>query len=260
MGFLSVATYRAALYNLFQGAVWGCQQKQDYAEKGEQELKDLLTDALSLAYWFYVSGKSAPLPGLYESLGRAHLEQTQAGLSAAVTFVVMHEVGHIRLGHVDEGASGPSQVCGPLPYEAANRRKRMELEADTFAVESFKKEVVAGTVGNGATLLFDLASDLELVCLPRSGSHPLAVNRIENLIAHPSITQDSFYRGRLENLLHMRLLLLRERMRAVPDDANYPATINTRAILDNFTSQLPSQERGMRAVETLKTLYRSELP
>jgi hypothetical protein len=117
-------------------------------------------------------------------------------------FALLHEIGHLRLGHVDRGFTWKFwvrtrvRVEGAPIRESSNRQKMMEHEADEFALR------IAGgdTLLEPATLFFQLLSLVDLLRGHRSDDHPHAANRIAYLRTQLSLPpQDN--KSTIENLL-----------------------------------------------------------
>lgn len=249
-GLLQCFTYRASLYTLFHSV------QRTRGAKEECDLKTLMVQATSLAYWFYLSGEHVEFPNIHGVLGDEHRQQVQVAISSISAFVVMHEVGHIKLGHLSSSLPPLPQICSSLEFEESNQRKAMELEADTFALSSFKKEFMPGMAAS-VLMLFDLASDLEYVCLPRSGLYPLMSNRLQNLINVTGIADDPNYRDHIEFLRQAKRTVTMERLRALNDIGDLVRLVDAGKAISNFKSLLPKQDECMQAVKVLMSLYSS---
>jgi len=114
----------------------------------------------------------------------------QFGYQGAVLFVLLHELGHIKLGHLKAGL-GRSEVHDlPLAYpEEIRTRLNNEFEADAFALAAIKPEMRALFMLNVLFFLGPYAF-IETFMAPKGSAHPLAVNRIQRLIVSAGFTDE----------------------------------------------------------------------
>lgn len=134
----------------------------------------------------YLSRQQHPLIGS----GQFQLSANGLGLAniksfAMKTFVVAHELAHVRLGHLDKLAG----------FVSAEERWQMEFEADELAQQSLIRAAEAGRaraeiLGGGIAFLFcdqirrNVACDLKGISrasLNRNSTHPPPLQRIKRL-------------------------------------------------------------------------------
>lgn len=150
------------------------------------ELKGIAAMIAKRTMEAYLAGQQHPLI----SSGQFRLSANGLGLAniksfAMKTFVVAHELAHVRLGHLEKLADFPS----------AAERLQMEFEADELAQKSLIRAVEAKrarpeTLGGGiAFLLCDLIRrnvacemmGIDAKTLHRNSSHPPPLDRIRRL-------------------------------------------------------------------------------
>ena len=148
-------------------------------------LTDLLVNALFLLeYRFY--SFSEPLPDLKPYIGENQLAAIRTSMSGAVAFILLHELGHLQLGHVTRNTVRPMAIQVAIP-ERLNTMQRQELEADQFVTDClYDQAKPLATYWQHQAVAF--YSQLELLSGMRSEDHPLAINR--------SAISDSF-RGKI---------------------------------------------------------------
>ncbi len=135
---------------------------------------DLVANALFLQ--LHAFRGCAPLPNCQALLSPQLLRQSQDAIDGALLFIVLHELGHHRLGHLD------SDRIRPLRYrlivgDALSIDQQQELEADQFALDSLIEPAQAiGTFWHQNAVNFFM--QLELVSGQLSGTdHPAAIDR-----------------------------------------------------------------------------------
>ncbi|MGB1109650.1 MAG: hypothetical protein ACPG4N_04810 [Gammaproteobacteria bacterium] len=103
------------------------------------------------------------------------LAQSEDAIRGAIVFILMHELGHHELGHLDD------QVR-PMRYEflideAMSTEQQQEMEADTYALESLINQArVLGGYWHGAAINFFM--QMELVSGSRfDTAHPASIDR-----------------------------------------------------------------------------------
>jgi len=135
---------------------------------------DLLINALFLLeYRFYRYGEA--LPNLRSYTDHNTLKAIRTSTSGAITFILLHELGHLALGHLENEIARPMTVTTAIP-EQYNSYQLQELEADDFAANSLHTEAKPlATYWQHQAVAF--YSQLELVSGIRTEDHPLAINR-----------------------------------------------------------------------------------
>ena len=94
---------------------------------------DLLTNALFLLeYRFYCF--SEPLPNLRPFIDESALKAIRTSMSGAVAFILLHELGHLQLGHVTSDEVRPVMLRPAIP-EQLNAMQLQEHEADQFVTK-----------------------------------------------------------------------------------------------------------------------------
>jgi hypothetical protein len=225
---------------------------------GDQEtalthLTTLAVNAQVLSYWFYIEG--GDLPDLFDIFCDQHRSQVRDGLAGALVFIVLHEIGHIVLGHTKPQKGSPPQLCSMVSPEDLTRWKAMELEADHFAISGID-ERLKQTMAANMLIVLDLMADLECLCLPQSMTHPLVINRIHSLSAAMRLDDDAFFAERIGKIIAQKKAIL-----SVKIDAGVSSALGITAsepvswAVDLFRRSLPSRATCVRAVETLKSMY-----
>lgn len=255
-GLLSVATFRLGLAILIHNVQLMQRCKGENTVANEATLKALSFNAVALSYWFYLDGEPNPLPGFCDLFCEEHRLQMIHGVGGAISFVVMHEVGHIELGHLTAKSHPLPQMHGPMDFEELNAAKTMELEADRFAASCFKPEIRLGIV-TGLSAVMDIFADMDGMCLiPRESSHPFIVNRIQALMAAVKLEDDPFFMTRASTILNQRKSLLSERAKQFPIEAKFfSEAMNKVKAVAAFKSTLPSKNDCLDSLEKLQSMY-----
>lgn len=140
-----------------------------------------------------------PLPDITSIISPEEKLEGQIGIGGAVTFILLHELGHHRLGHLDNEAVRPQHFTN-LVNETLNPIQQQEYEADQFALESLLEPArVIGTYWQRNAAAF--FTELELVSGERSEEHPLSINR-----SHYSANLRKKYLGENEDILQQKNL------------------------------------------------------
>jgi hypothetical protein len=105
-----------------------------------------------------------------------------------VLWILLHELGHIRLNHLDMGALERLRVPEPEDFLVAEEMTPMhqaELDADREAYESLRP---SGHALCFAWMRIALAPQMmfDSLTIRRSGTHPLSVNRLRRILARAS--------------------------------------------------------------------------
>lgn len=132
-----------------------------------------------LVYWAMRGKISFPD---YEYLLTDHVKQeVEVGVVSAIQFVLLHELGHFRLGHM-ELRSRPIRPSSDLLFVPENLEAyhREELEADRYAISQFKKEHV-GYALPAACIAFWPVYSIEHFYRVGAASHPLMINRLAQI-------------------------------------------------------------------------------
>jgi hypothetical protein len=114
-------------------------------------------------------------------LGLKARKNVKMGYLGAVLFILMHEVGHIHLGHLDAVLGYSERPIRSLAIdEPIGDAQSNEFEADAFAYTSLRDEVRQDIISSVLFFLGPFAF-LEAFAFPDGDSHPLAVNRAAHL-------------------------------------------------------------------------------
>lgn len=227
-GVLHAATYRLALAVLTDRLLRVLPDRASDPDELRFMLGLTVTKArdLSIASWEDLS----KLPRIAHVFDPANSQQFIDGVLGCLTFIAMHEIGHLELGHLScrKCEAGERELIAP---EALNEEKHQEFEADLFAFEAVKAEHRVSFSTN-MLIAFDLYMDMERA-LPVGSSHPRTVNRIDGIARAVDAYDEAFFAKHIASMLEQRI---RELERATG-------------------SSLTSLEDGVAAVELLLQLY-----
>ena len=143
---------------------------------------EAFSDAIMASIVHYVdTGESiANLEGL---LGPTAKLNADVGYTGAVIFLVAHEMGHLKLGHLDGDSFRSARMPPPLAIsELINVSKAEELEADYYAFLAFSNQYRELSISS-VLIMFGAFSFAETFGTPSGESHPLTVNRMIHLAA-----------------------------------------------------------------------------
>ena len=116
-----------------------------------------------------------PLPSVAELLTGEPSEHAARAVRGAITFTLLHELGHHECGHIDNGAIRMTYY-ETLINEDLTKHQLQEAEADQFALDAVVDEAVpVATYWMQQALSF--FASLELVTGLHASNHPLALNR-----------------------------------------------------------------------------------
>lgn len=140
----------------------------------DMPLSHIVTNALflmDLHYYRYGTPQLNLRPLIPDEIAR----QSEDAIAGALVFILMHELGHHELGHLDDHVR-------PMRYdfvleEDLNAEQQQEMEADTYALESLIEPArVLGSYWHGAAINFFM--QMELVSGSRfDTAHPASLNR-----------------------------------------------------------------------------------
>lgn len=125
-----------------------------------------------------------PLPDDIELKTEATYRQVIVNRDCMIAFVLLHELGHIRLGHLDAAPVGPIDFQ-PRVADLPSALHDAEIAADDFAFRAFTN---ADALNVATTLLTAWAYSEASRRLTRGSSahlsptHPLSVNRLSHLV------------------------------------------------------------------------------
>jgi len=142
-----------------------------------QSLRDLIPVLLLALLHLYLENGD-PLPNYRTLISENPDERVQDSLAGSLTFVLLHELGHLSLGHHGDHNLGIRFVDLPFQIpEDFTTYKQQEFEADSFARQAMVEDYRAmhmfwmrGALGPNYTM--------ETMLSRRSASHPTSVNRL----------------------------------------------------------------------------------
>lgn len=127
-------------------------------------------------------GSGYQLISLNPLLGEVAKQRSNYGYGAAAMFLVLHELGHHTLGHLNAGYKSERMAMETRIPESIDPIQQMELEADAFALQCFVPEFRAPVISS-VMFAFGPFAFLETFCGPMDRHHPLTVNRLAALSA-----------------------------------------------------------------------------
>lgn len=161
------------VFDLLQTQRSDCVVLVDDAEQPEALAFSLASFALIAD--FIETGRT--LNPISRLLGRRSRRNAAIGYLGAVLFVLLHEAGHLHLGHTEQ-APGNSErpPVSPALAEDITPYQQREFDADRFAYMSLREGIRQDFI---SSILFFLGpfAFLEAFALPAGRSHPLSVNR-----------------------------------------------------------------------------------
>jgi hypothetical protein len=123
---------------------------------------------------------SHQLISLAPLLGAVARQRSDLGYGAAALFLVMHELGHHVLGHLDAGYKSERMAMEPRIPESLGPIQQMELEADAYALQCFAPKIRAPVISS-VMFAFGPFAFLETFRGSMDAHHPLTVNRLAAL-------------------------------------------------------------------------------
>jgi hypothetical protein len=129
------------------------------------------------------------LPKFLRLFNKKHQQQILDGMYGCLTYVTLHEIGHIVLGH-----------CGTSNSKEEERAN--EFAADQFAFKSIREEHRVSFVANMLTAL-DPCADKEHL-LGVSQSHPCTVDRINSIGMVVKVYDNDFFAKTIASLTNIR--------------------------------------------------------
>jgi len=147
---------------------------------GYAESEALMFSSAAFAGLAGLVDRQQPLPKFRRLLGIHARKHAAIGYLFAVLFILAHEIGHLRLGHLyaapELSERMPTSFAIP---EELSRYQSHELEADEFAMRAFRERSRENII---PSVLFFLGPFAFLEAFARvSGDYPLSVNRAEHV-------------------------------------------------------------------------------
>lgn len=135
----------------------------------------LVTNALFLMQLnFYKSCK--PLPNIVSLLSVDMLKQSRDAINGALLFVLFHELGHHKLGHLENETIRPMRYSTTI-NEELSIEQHQEMDADNFALESLIEQAqIFGSYWHQNAINFFMQME-QVSGNPSGFEHPLAINR-----------------------------------------------------------------------------------
>ncbi|HTC04438.1 MAG TPA: hypothetical protein VK749_13645 [Xanthobacteraceae bacterium] len=182
----------------------------------------------------HFAASGAPFPRLGKCLPIESKERVLTSFVRAIWFILVHEVGHVQLGHHRRGET--AVPCRPTlaVAETINDFKAQEFEADSYVVDTLSAPERAFAVEYLLSPL-DMFSVLELRLRNTNDTHPMAINRLSHMIDRVSSFADT---GKLS--------LARETLQGLASRARTSRKVSTERV---------TQHAAIQAIATLVYLY-----
>lgn len=127
---------------------------------------------------------------IHDMLGTRARNDVTVAVYGALVFVLLHEIGHIELGHIGKtGVYSERQHFSLLEQEALSKSKENELAADKFAIRLIPKKSRFDFMPSLVFLLGAYAF-LEVFSGNMDKEHPLAVNRLSSIVEECEASPD----------------------------------------------------------------------
>ena len=167
-------------------------------EKLPEETVEVNGESLSIALAMSLAGHVAltecidtghQLIDITSVLGPKAKQRSEYGYGAAVIFYVLHELGHIVYGHMEQGFVSERLSIDTAVNEDINENQKMEFEADSYALSCIYPNVRNPII---SSLVFALGpfAFLETFRGGLDRKHPLTVNRIAELARQVDFPDD----------------------------------------------------------------------
>lgn len=145
----------------------------------------------------------SPLPRAYPAIGRPERSDLVFDLSKVLWFLVMHELAHVKLGHLDSMPAGVENEH-VLPALALDERqtglKIREFEADEYIIGSLAPPVRHMFL-SWALLPLEMFCSLERIISNYRNTHPMAINRLNHLKSKAVEVGDVAFSAIVENIV-----------------------------------------------------------
>jgi len=130
----------------------------------------------------HYASSGVPLPRPGAALSQASKERLFLLFVRSVWFAVVHEIGHIRLGHLRLDAAGLSFSAPALAVaEDMNTDKALEFAADRYVADTLRGRERA-VASEYLVPPLDMFTALELRLGGTANTHPVALNRLSAMI------------------------------------------------------------------------------
>lgn len=169
----------------------------------------------------------------------------------AFWFLLMHEIGHVRLNHFDcrtgSDAAGPQALA---VGEDINDRKLQEFEADGYYLSTLTK----GSLHYSLNYVLDILtifSFLENHLRSSSASHPMAINRLEHILGRYGKPEDTFILDRARTLIKSEKRARQTAEEIFKESGGWPR-------LDAFATRAQSVDAAGQLVDLLAAIREPE--
>ncbi|MEO1219812.1 MAG: hypothetical protein AAFY42_00485 [Pseudomonadota bacterium] len=146
---------------------------------GHHEESFLFLLACQVLMTAFVEKGSEP-PRLNDLLGENISNSIATGFNGALCFLLLHELGHIELGHTRLSGHAEPLTSPLLLDEAMSTERLQEFEADGFALGGITPRFRAGLISSLIHLFGGFAM-LEAFTGALGARHPLSLNRLNRL-------------------------------------------------------------------------------
>lgn len=172
-GMIDLITNHTLSYFIESGLPEGL---EDYKVPGLEEVdaRDTVAEMLFIMnYRFYRFGEE--LPPLRSMVSQQVLDEYDAVINGGILFLILHELGHLELGHLDGQHNGPNRYHAIIDERLCYEQKQ-EIEADRYALDCIKPKYRA--IGKTWLMVaLGFFEQLEEITGIRSKYHPVSINR-----------------------------------------------------------------------------------
>lgn len=153
--------------------------------------------------------KISDLPNIHDILDEKAGKEVVAAVHGGICFILLHELGHIELGHLNLFEDIERQSFDLVEEESLSARKEWELAADSFAfnlIPSYSRRFFMPSI----TFLFGAYAFLEAFIGNYNKKYPLTINRLHILVNQCDLTHEeeniyfSWIRDRVESFRGLR--------------------------------------------------------
>jgi hypothetical protein len=191
----------------------------------------------SLAYFF---DDGLPLVRIGGVLDADAKRGAMFSFTQALWFVLMHEFGHIKLGHL-ENRHGPCPATPSLMLgEDLNQYKVQEFDADAYYLGTLRPESRLYAL-NYVLDVLTIYSFIENHLRQSNRTHPMAINRLQNIVSKYGEHADQFFIERARTVLENEL-----RARDSADRVREDRKLLGKARLETFAAKAETDDSGLR--------------
>lgn len=213
-GLLEVMSFRMAIL-LMTARVQNCYG--DVSSRFGLERDDFTVNAFNALYTsIHFINHGSPLPNVVNRLDDGVKQDSYVAFAGGVLFVLLHELGHLVLGH---GGTSVDQSTRLIPnlacVENLDLNKLQEFEADAFSIEALAPEARRFALANVWYVMM-LHLDYELYIGGNTIQHPFTINRIASLSKLSGVLDDPPIADALLKTFEQRLEQMRSRLALSP--------------------------------------------